>query len=89
MPTNNLPTGPFSVPDLWTVADCAHYLQRSRRWVWECARRPADLAGSIPHTRLPGGSPRFLPADIVAWVTDGCPPAAIFLKWRGKAAKTT
>ena len=76
-------------PVLWTVKECAQYLRRSSRWVWEHVRIPLDTSGSIPHTRLPGGAPRFVPTDVIAWVADGCPPAATFLKWRGKAAKST
>jgi hypothetical protein len=75
---------------LWTVRECACYLARSERWVWDALAADPDKTGSIPHVRIPGGrgcrshggSPRFIPADIRAWVTDGCPPATVFKSWQ-------
>lgn len=79
---------PGNVEPLWTVADCAVFLQRSERWVWDALARDPDSPGSIPFVRLPGGrskcgrgSPRFIPEHIRRWVMLGCPPAAAFKMW--------
>ncbi len=77
-------SSPADVPVLWTVEECARYLQRSVRWMYIAVRRPPDTSGSIPHTRLPGGAVRFIPEHIRAWVADGCPPAATFKVWNQK-----
>lgn len=71
---------------LWTIKDCAAYLQRSPRWIWSAIAQPAEQAGSIPHFRI-GASPRFFPDDITAWVRQGCPPAATFSEWNAAENK--
>ena len=71
---------PVLTDTLWSVKECAAYLRRSPRWVWSALVVPASNAGSIPHVRI-GASPRFFPADVMAWVRQGCPPAATFAEW--------
>jgi len=68
---------------LWTITDCAAFLKKSKRWLWnQLARRPED-PGSIPHFRI-GSTPRFMPEVIRQWLLDGCPPAADFKEWNKK-----
>lgn len=71
-----LPTG-----TLWRVGDAAAFLRCSERKLYEMLKTPATEPGSIPHLHLPGRALRFIPADLEAWVRDGCPPAATFAKW--------
>ena len=78
---------PGNVQPLWTVADCAAYLQRSRRWIGSAMTIDPRKPGSIPFFRLPGrngsdGHPRFVPALVQAWAAAGCPPAATVATWR-------
>ncbi|HEY3319587.1 MAG TPA: hypothetical protein VGP72_03820 [Planctomycetota bacterium] len=82
-------TLPGNIIPLWTVADVARFLARSERWVWDALAVDPNKAGSVPFIRIPGGrgsrgqgSPRFLPADVVAWTSAGCPPAAVFRSWQ-------
>ena len=93
METSNTPTNPpdaarvpppADAPVLWTVEECARYLQRSPRSMYMAVRRPANGDGSIPHTRLPGGAVRFIPEHIRGWVADDCLPAATFKVWNQK-----
>jgi len=65
---------------LWDAKRCAEFLQKSPRWLWSALRLAPDQPGSIPHVRV-GKTPRFIPADIEAWVRQGCPPAATFREW--------
>ena len=44
---------------LWTVRDCAKYLNVSRKWVYSHAQ-----AGDLPHSWLGGTALRFHPARI-------------------------
>ena len=78
---------PGSIQPLWTIVDCAKYLQRSRRWVGYAMAIDPRKPGSIPHFRLTGrngrdGAPRFIPAQIMAWASAGCPPASVVSTWR-------
>lgn len=68
---------------LWNAKDCAAYLGKSPRWLWSALTRQPHEPGSIPHVRI-GKSPRFIPADIQAWVRNGCPPAATFSAWQAR-----
>lgn len=61
----------------WNVEQCAAYLQKSKRWVWEALAKREDQEGSIPHTRI-GRAPRFDPDTIRDWLLAGAPPAADF-----------
>ena len=93
------PQLPGNVAPLWTVTDAARFLHRSERWLYGALAQDPNKPGSVPFIRIPGGrgsrgqgSPRFLPADIVAWVSAGCPPAAVFRSWQeadGKHRKKT
>jgi len=80
---------PGNITPLWTVADVARFLQRSERWVYDALATDPNKPGSLPFIRIPGGrgsrgqgSARFVPADIVAWVAAGCPPATVFRTWQ-------
>jgi len=66
---------------LWTVAEAARFLRKSRRWLFGALRLPPSEPGSIPHVRL-GRSPRFDPPTLRAWVVNDCPPADLFKAWR-------
>ena len=77
---------PLAVSGLWNVKQCAHYLGKSSRWLWSALVKRPDEAGSVPHVRI-GSSPRFLPEDMVAWVRQGCPPAATFAEWHASEQK--
>jgi hypothetical protein len=66
------------VEALWTVEQVAEYLTRSPRWVYGRLKIDPQRHGSIPHVRLPGGAPRFIPCEIRAWVRANCPAAARF-----------
>jgi hypothetical protein len=46
---------------------------------------PAE-AGSIPHVRL-GRAVRFIPADVLVWLRQGCPPAEDFEAQREEEAR--
>lgn len=78
------------IAPLWGVKECAFFLRRSERWVWDALRCDPNKAGSLPFIRIPGGrgcrhgqgSPRFLADEIRAWAAEGCPPAAIFKAWQ-------
>ena len=83
----SVPVALAPYPALWDVKACAAYLLRSPRWVWACLTRRPEEAGSIPHVRLPGGAPRFVPGDVAEWVALGCPPAATFKAWQDAAKK--
>src|SRR3990172_8241302 len=72
---------------LWDVKACARYLRRSPRWVWNALTRGPEGPGSIPHIRLPGNAPRFVPEDVAGWVRAGCPPAATFKAWSDSASR--
>jgi hypothetical protein len=80
------PTATTEPPALWLVKDLARYLGRSPRWISYALCRADTEPGSIPHLRLPGGAPRFDPAEIEKWVREGCPPAATFRSWHKKAS---
>jgi hypothetical protein len=87
-------TLPGGFAPLWTVADVAHFLQRSERFIYDALTRDPAQAGSIPFIRIPGGrgshgqgSPRFVPASIQEWVAAGCPPAAVFQSWQEAGSK--
>ncbi len=82
----NSTNGSVEIERLWSVKDCAAFLQRSRRWLWSALTRRPEEAGSIPHVRI-GASPRFFPADIAAWVRAGCPPAATIAEWNAVEQK--
>jgi len=71
---------------LWTVRECAAYLQKSPRWLWSALKRRPEEPGSIPHVRI-GNSARFIPSDIEAWVRQGCPPASMFRHWLASEEK--
>ena len=64
---------------LWDMRACALYLGKSPRWLWSALQKRPEEPGSIPHARI-GHTPRFVPADIEAWVRQGCPPAKAFYK---------
>ena len=80
------PTLPHEPPSLWRVRDLARYLGRSERWIWTALRRPETEPGSLPCRRLPGGSPRFDPREVEAWVLAGCPPVATFRGWHKRTS---
>lgn len=80
-----------TINDLMTVKEAAHFLRRSERWLREAIARPPDREGSIPHFRLPGkrGGVRFVRNDLLSWLRNGAPPAAVWesqSKRRGKRA---
>ena len=81
-----MPHSTVQPPALWRVADLALYLGRSPRWIWTALRRPETEPGSLPCRRLPGGTPRFDPREVEAWVQAGCPPAATFRGWLKRAS---
>ena len=72
---------------LWTCRDVARFLRRSPRWVSYALCRSEAEAGSIPHYRLPGRGPRFLPGEIQEWVRGGCPPVADFRLWQQREGR--
>lgn len=72
---------PEQYTSLWTVEDCAGFLRKSKRWVWNALSIPPELPGSIPHYRI-GRSPRFEPLQLQEWVRCGCPPSAEFGAWQ-------
>ena len=76
---------PVAQESLWTIKDVARYLARSERWVARALRRSDADPGSLPHYRLPGGAPRFDPAEVEEWFHAGCPPVATFRSWDQKA----
>ena len=87
-------TLPGNFSPLWTTRDVANFLQRSEGWVYSALRADPNKAGSLPSIRIPGGrgsrgegSARFVSADIMAWVSAGCPPAAIFKTWQDSERK--
>ncbi|GMV83419.1 MAG: hypothetical protein AMXMBFR7_46030 [Planctomycetota bacterium] len=69
-----------NIAALWDVKACAHFLKRSPRWVYAALTCKPNAPGSIPHVRI-GKAPRFIPADLQAWVRMGCPPTATFQQW--------
>ena len=71
---------------LWRITDLSRYLGRSTRWISYALARAEDQLGSIPCYRLPGGAPRFDPAEIEAWVKAGCLSVADFRQSRKGAA---
>jgi len=73
--------GHLTVQSLWTAKDAARFLRKSVRWLFYALRVPSTEPGSIPHVKL-GRSPRFDPLTIAAWVSAGCPPAAVFASWQ-------
>lgn len=50
---------------LWKVKDVAAFTRFSRSWVYK-----RIASGRIPYIEV-GGHPRFIPADIRAWVAAG------------------
>ncbi len=68
---------------LWGPEEFGLFIGRSRRWVYSRLGRPPEMKGSLPHIRLPGGAPRFIPAVARAWVGQGCPPAAHVTSMQG------
>jgi len=91
-PPSSLPGG---FAPLWTVADVASFLQRSERWVFNALTQDPAKPGSLPFIRIPGGrgshgqgSPRFVPAEVVSWVSEGCPPVTVFRSWQGTQRKS-
>lgn len=46
---------------LWSVEDCASYLQRSRSWVYQMVAK-----GGLPCRSI--GGLRFVPSEVKAWV---------------------
>jgi hypothetical protein len=76
-----------NVESLWTVEDCAQYLNKSVRWVYEALKLADNMQGSIPHVRLPPkpgqsrSAARFMPALIRQWTLANCPPASVFMAW--------
>jgi len=65
---------------LWTLPEAAHFLVKSRRWLFRAMKTPETESGSIPYVRL-GGTPRFVPDDLKGWVAMGCPPVATYREW--------
>ena len=79
-------TSPNGTNALWDVRACASYLGKSPRWLWSALTRRPEEPGSVPHVRI-GKTPRFISADIEAWVRQGCPPASMFRSWLASEEK--
>lgn len=65
---SNIPAAVRADLELLTPDQVCDLLQVKKEWLYDAVQ-----AGAVPHLRLGPRQLRFRPADIHAWIAEGCP----------------